>query len=94
MGAGTVVWSGTFTMPASGPGVASSVAVSLAALNADDRVVATPSSTAIQTGWKDVNGPFKVQIVKSAGVGFTAYADRSQFPSNTTYDYIVLTNST
>ena len=93
MGAGTIVWSGTFTLPATGPGVASSIAVTLAAIGATDCVICTPSGTAAQTGWYDVNGPFAVQIVKEAGVGFTAYADRAQVPVATTYDYIVLTIS-
>ena len=93
MGAGTIRWSGTFTLPASGPGSTSSVAVTVTGLATTDRVVATPSGTASQTGWKDVNGPFAVQIVKGTG-SFTAYADRAQLPVATTYDYIVLTNST
>lgn len=87
-------WTGTFTLPASGPGSISSVAVAIATLAADDRVVATVSGTASQTGWYDVNGPFKVQIVKTASTGFTAYADRPQLPADTTFDYVVYTNST
>ena len=93
MAAGTIRWSGTFTLPASGPGSISSIAVTVTSLATTDCVVCTPSGTAAQTGWKDINGAFQVQIVKASGT-FTAYADRAQLPSDTTFDYIVLTTST
>jgi hypothetical protein len=94
MGAGTVRWSGTFTMSASGPGAVSSTTVTISGFDATDRVVATPSSTASQSAnWNDTNGPFTVEIVKSSG-SFVAYCDRSQLPGDVTFDYIVLTNST
>lgn len=94
MAAGSIRWSGTFTLPASGPGVISSVDVSVSSLATSDRVVCTPASTASQrSSWVDVNGSFQVEVVKSSG-SFTAYADREQLPDDVTFDYIVLTNST
>jgi hypothetical protein len=42
----------------------------------------------------DVRGAFDVQIVKEAGVGFTAYASRGQLPVAVEFDYVILTNST
>ena len=92
MGAGTIRWSGSFTLPASGPGSVSSVAESITTMASTDIVVATISNTSSQSEWSDVNRAFQVQIVKSTS-GFTAYADRAQLPGDTIFDYIVLTVS-
>jgi hypothetical protein len=94
MAVGSVRWTGSFTLPATGPGIVSSVDVALATLGATDCVVATPSHTSLQTGLLDVKGTFKIRIVKNAGVGFTVHADRPQLPESVVYDYVIYTLST
>jgi len=93
MGAGTIVWSGTATLPISGPGVISSIDVSLGTLGATDCVVISPSYTSVQSV-DDGQGAFQFYVVKTGSTGFTIYADRPQLPATIVFDYIVLTIST
>ena len=83
-----------FYLAAGTPITKASKEVTVASLATTDRVVITPSSTAVQSGIGQ-NSPiqqFTYQVVKESGK-FTVYADQYQTPS-TVFDYIVLTNST
>jgi len=93
MGVGTLAWSGTATLPATGPGVVSSIAVAFAGLGATDSVVVTPSYTSSQAVLYEDGTPVTWQVKKSAGVGFTIYASKTQLPANILFDYIVMTIS-
>ena len=83
---------GTCTLPATGPGVESSIAVSIGTLQTGDRVIVTPSNTSVQTV-SDAQGPFQWYVVTTASTGFTLYADRRQLPSAILFDYVVRTVS-
>jgi hypothetical protein len=92
MAAGTIRWSGTFTLSANGPGDTATATETIASFATTDKVVVTPSHTSLQN-INDVKGAFTCQIVKSTG-SFTAYADRTQLPNDIVFDYVVLTVST
>lgn len=83
---------GTATLPATGPGIESSIAVAIGALADADSVIITPSHTAVQT-ISDAEGPFQFYIVKTASTGFSIFADRGQVPTAILFDYVVRTST-
>ncbi len=83
MAAGDHVADGTFTLPVSGPGAISSVAVTVATMAAADHVSVVPTSTVT-----DVKGNFGYKVVGETS-GFTVTVDRAQLPTAWTFDYFI-----
>ena len=92
MAVGTLVWSGTATVPAAAPGVKGYVDVALAALGATDIVVVSLCHTAEQSTEKIKFKDFTFQVIKTAGTGFRIKSNQEQNPQ-LLVSYIVMTVS-
>ena len=84
MSKGDYVIQGTGTLPKSGPGVQSTVAVTATVAAASDVVMVTPTSTVV-----DGEGNFNYKVTTITTNSFTLTCDRPQLPTAMTFNFIV-----
>ena len=84
MAKGDYVIQGTGTLPKSGPGVLSTVTITATGAGANDVVMVTPTSTAL-----DTKGNFNYKVTGITTNTFVLTCDRPQLPEAMTFQYIV-----
>jgi hypothetical protein len=88
MGIGSLVWSGTATIPAGTPGSEGSVTVTVAAAGTTSVIVATPSYSSAQDLKVRSKDDINFQIIKSSG-SFVIKSNQKENPQ-VIVDYIVM----
>ena len=84
---GDYVVQGTGTLPKSGPGVQSTVAVTATSTTTSDIVMVTPTSTI-----RDAKGNFNYKVTGVTTDAFTLTCDRPQLPVAMTFNFIVFSS--
>ena len=89
MAVGNLVWSGSATIPAAGPGAYGSVTVSVTH-GATDKVVASISDDETQTTSKMKFKDFNFQIIKDATADEITFVSLNEQNPEVKIDYIVM----